>query len=152
MIHIVAGMNGNFHDPGLDTALAMKTIQSPVYLHKRFLHSILRQCLVAQVEETHPQYRSLILRYQFFKIRVLSFVRALDIAHVLSPPSLIQTDERKIIFHFLEKSGYGYHSRKKPNHSTQLHWKTQGLYLSMSIIRFHATPALLRVHCRLHPI
>ena len=53
---------------------------------------------------------------------------------------------------FLEKSGYGYHSRKKPNHSTQLHWKIQGLYLSMSIIRFHATPTLLRVHCRLHPI
>jgi len=82
----------------------MKTIQSPVYLHKRFLHSILRQCLVAQVEETHPQYRSLILRYQFFEIRVLSFVRALDIAHVLSPPSLIQTDEWKKIFHFLEKN------------------------------------------------
>ena len=112
MIHIVAGMNGNFHDPGLDTALAMKTIQSPVYLHKRFLHSILRQCLVAQVEETHPQYRSLILRYQFFKIRVLSFVRALDNAHVLSPPSLIQTDEQKKIFHFSEKSSYEYAAQK----------------------------------------
>ena len=103
MIHIVAGMNGNFHDPGFDAALAVKMIQSPVYLHKCFLYSVLRQCLVAQVEETHPQYRSLILRYQFFKIRVLSFVRALDIAHVLSPPSLIQTAEQKERFRFLKK-------------------------------------------------
>ena len=101
MVHIVASMNGNFHDPGLDAALAMKIIQSPEHLHKRFLHGVLSQCLVAQVEETHPQYRSLILRHQFFKIRVLSFVRVLDIAHVLSPPSFIQTVGQRKIFHFL---------------------------------------------------
>ena len=49
--------------------------------------------VIRQYEITDEE--SLILRHQFFEIRVLSFVRALDIAHVLSPPSLIQTDEQK---------------------------------------------------------
>ena len=75
--------------------------------------------VIRQYEITDEE--SLILRHQFFEMRVLSIVRALDIAHVLSPPSLIQTVERKEIFHFLEKSGYGCHSRtRKMNHSTRL--------------------------------
>ena len=62
--HIPAGIDGDFHQPGLLAAIAAKAVQPGISLQKGFLHRILRQGIITQVQAAHAQQRRAVLRHQ----------------------------------------------------------------------------------------
>ena len=63
-VHIPAGIDGDFHQPGLLAAIAAKAVQPGISLQKGFLHRILRQGIITQVQAAHAQQRRAVLRHQ----------------------------------------------------------------------------------------
>ena len=84
MIDVIAGMHGNFHDPGLFAAFFPECFHRSIHFQEGFLRRVLSLRFVAQIEVAGAKNRFLILIHKPFKslIAIRSSVRARNIANV----------------------------------------------------------------------
>ncbi len=94
--HVLAGVDGDAHEPGFLAALLSKALKTLIGFQKGLLHRVLGQGQIPEVEEAHAQEGLFIPIDDALKPTGFAAILATNSAHVSSPPSPVRRQRARV--------------------------------------------------------